>query len=200
MLNEEEQGLGIDWADFDPMSEWWKANRRRDARLRPAVEGKPRLGSGRRMRHPYFDPIVYPRVPDQTFGFDHDVIVQPEAVTGKTMAGTAVSDFSSSIDDTLIREVWLAQELSTWSAFAREMMRYRRGVLPAGQWISWEPRDRTHKRYAIQLLKVQLGEADEYLIENLGGRPYLMRYSLTLTFKTIRDEQLPSGVMVGSGA
>jgi hypothetical protein len=200
MLNEEEQGQGIDGADFDWMSEWWKANRRGDARLRPAVEAKIRTGAGRRMRHPYLDPIVYPRIPDQTHGFDHDVLVRPEAVTSRNLQGTVLTDFSAEPDDTLIREIWLAEGLSTFTAFFRELHRYRQAVLPADQFISWEPRDRTWKRYAVQLVDVRIGDADEYHVETLGKLPYLMRSSLTIVMKTVRSASSPTGLLVGSGA
>lgn len=200
MLNEEEQGLGIDHADFDWMSEWWRPLRRTDWRLRPAVEGNPRVGAGRRMTHPYLDPIIYPRVPDETYGFDFDVLVNPEGVVTKTLEGSVFSDFEEFPDDVIMREVWLARDMSTLTGFFRELHRYRVTPLPPGQFIGWQPRDRTWKRYAIQIVGLKLGDDEEFHVEELGPRAHLMRKSLEIRFKTIRDVTSAAGGLVGSGA
>lgn len=205
-MDEVTRGLGSNYQEavFDCLSPWWKPTTRRDKRLQPAVMGDPRQSAGRRMTHPLLDDLVYARIPDRTVNFAHDTLPRSEAVVTRTLQGSAVARFDEFLDDVIIREVWLAQALSTITDMWRAFYTYWRTQLPPGYFLGWQPRDRTAKRYAIELLRVDCGDADnEFLIESLssgGKEPGMMRHQLSVTFRTIREVASPSSVVIGGGA
>jgi hypothetical protein len=200
-MDEATLGLGSNYgnAHFDPWAPWWRPSRRGDRRLSNPRSG---IGGGRRMTHPYRKDILYARTPDFTTNFGWDVLPRADAVVTQMLEGAAVTDFAGYPDGTIIREIWPAQELSTVTGMFAQFYRFRRDILPDGDYIGWQPRDRTWKRYAIQLLDVICGDLeDEFIIEQLGSaRPFLMRKGLTVKFKTVREVASPSSVLVGSGA
>lgn len=201
-MHEEELGLGgnLCESDFDPLADWWKPWHG-DARLRKAPYGDPTLCGGRRMSHPVLQDIVYARTPDRTLNFEQDVLPRPESILTKTALGTAHARYDETPDDVVIKEIWLAQELSTLTTMFRQFYAYWVEPLPTGLCVGWQPRDRTWKRYAVEILKVECGESDDLIIESLGrGVPKFMRFNLTVSFKTVREVYAPSGVVVATGA
>ncbi len=185
------RGIRSPWQPdaLDADGDWHRAVAR-DARLFPA------RGNGRRMRHPYLDPIVYPEQPHRTVNFGYDVLTRAPVVLARTADSTAVARFPDRIEDVVIREVWAAEELSTKTEFFHALRRYWTTTLPPGRFIGWEAPDLSPKRFAIQLLAVRLGQADdEMLVEELGReRPYFMREALTVEFKMLREVEFPAGV------
>jgi hypothetical protein len=196
-MDEATLGLGAAYinAHFDPYAPWWRPNRKRDRRLTPA------RGGGRRMRHPFLADIVYPRVPDETYGLGHDRLTNVFSVVTKTAESSATAKYPEVDEDVVIREVWAAQSLSTLTELFHQFRRYLVDTLPDGRFIGWQPRDRTWKNYFIELLKVECGAAEEVLIEELGdGRPFYMAKALSVTFKLVREFSSPSGVVLAVGA
>jgi hypothetical protein len=182
-------------ARFDWRGPWHRATQRLDARYNPI------LGGGRRLRHPFLPDIVYPRIPDQTWGFDQDVLPKVRTVITKTLDSSAVSNFQDAPEDVVIREIWIADTLSTEVGLFRQLQEYRLSKLPTGQFIGWRPTDLSPKNFAIQFVDLELGQPDQYQVEELGKeRPFLMRRQLTLSFKFVREQVGPAGVTVGSGA
>lgn len=193
----DEPTLGLastDWNNvWDPWAPWHRALRK-DARLFPA------RGGGRRMRHPSLDPIVYPQVPDQTRNFLDHRLRQVRSVVTRTMTSSGVSKFPQPGDAVVIKEVFLARTLSTFTGLFRQFQEYLTTPLLPGDYIGWQPRDATPRNYFIDLLGVECGEPDEYLIEEMGNRrPYLMREQLTVSFKLVKGISFPSGVIVAVG-
>jgi hypothetical protein len=179
---------------FDGMAPWHRCVSKKDPRLFPIK------GGGRRMRHPFLAHIVYPRVPDRTTNFLDDRLRHVQAAVTKTIASSAVTKFSDSPEDVVIREVWQARSLSTFTELFRQFYAYLHFQLPPGRYIGWQPRDLTHKNYFVTLLDVQVGEPDHYVVEELGdSRPYYMREQLTVTFKLVREVFAPAGVVVAVG-
>lgn len=202
-MDELTRGLAANYGEaiLDPLSPWWRPARRGDRRLRPAVDGDPVQGAGPRMTHPYHEDLVYARIPDRLINFGSDGLRRADTVITKTLDGSAVTRFDEFEDDVIYREIWLADTLSTLTDMQRHFHRFWMDPLPAGRYIGWQPRHRTWKRYAIEILRVDCGEADsEYLIEELGKRPTMMRVSLSVTFKTIREVMSSSGVVLAGGA
>lgn len=182
-------------ARFNPRGPWHRPVQRFDARYNPID------GGGRRMRHPFLPDIVYPRIPDQTWGFDQDVLLKVRGVTTKTLDSSAVTHFEEQPEDVVIREVWLPDGLSTTVDLFRQFQDYNQAKLPTGQFVGWRPLDRSPKNFAVEILDVEVGQPDSYLIEELGKeRPHLMRQQLTISFKMVREQVGPAGVTVGSGA
>ncbi len=202
-MDEATRGLAANYGEaiFDPLSPWWKPTSRRDKRLHPAVERDPVMSAGRRMSHPYYEDLVYSRTPDRTINMSSDTLLRAETVITRTLDGSAVARYDNFLDDIIIREVWLAQTLSTLTDMFRHFQRFWMATLPPERYLGWQPRDLTHKRYAIEILRVDCGEADgEFLIEEIGKSPGMMRQQLGVTFKTIREVNSPSGIVIGGGA
>lgn len=153
------------------------------------------------MRHPFLPDIVYPRIPDQTWGFDQDVLTKVRGVTTKTLDSSAVSHFEEAPEDVVIREIWIPDTMSTEVDLFRQFQEYNLSKLPVGQFIGWRPLDLSPKNFAIELLDIELGQPDQYLVEELGkDRPFLMRRQLTVSFKFVREQIGPAGVTVAVGA
>jgi hypothetical protein len=204
-VDEATRGLAANYGDasLDPLAPWWKPTRKGDRRLwGPIADGDPPIGAGRRMTHPYHEDLVYARTPDRTINLGDDRLRRSEAVLTKTLNGSAVARYDEFDDDVVIREVWLAESLSTLTDMFRHFHRFWMDQLPPDRFIGWQPRDRTWKRYFIEILRVDCGDVDgEFLVEELGqDRPFLMRTQLSVTFKLIRQVASPSGVLIGGGA
>jgi hypothetical protein len=202
-VDEVTRGLGANYheAVFDSLSPWWKPTVRKDKRLHPAIEGDPVLGAGRRMTHPFLDDLVYSRIPDRTINMAADTLARAESVITRTLDGSAVARYDDFLDDIVVREVWLAQTASTITDMFRHFHGFWMSKLPPDRFIGWQPRDLTPKRYAIEILRVDCGEADaEFLIEEIGKAPGLMRVQLSVTFRTVREVQSPSGILLAEGA
>ena len=188
-------------AHFDPFAEWWRPTSKRDKRLSPASASALSTCGGRRMVHPFHPDIVYPRIPDRTSPFGYDVLRRVDHELVRTELGTALAKFPEQLDDVVIQETWLAQSLSTLSQLFHQFHRYWVDTLPVGEYLGWQPRDLSPKRFFIELVDVQCGESDRLVVEELGNaRPFYMRQALTLTFKLVREVRSPAGVMIGVGA
>lgn len=193
---EADQGLScahweqpVDW-----QGPWRRATHHRDRRL------FPKRGGGRRFRHPFLDPIVYPRMPDKTVGFDQTALLRVKSVVTKTLDSSVVSKFRDKEEDPTITEMWAAGTLSTEAGFFRALHKYLLTPLPVGRYIGWQPRDGSWKSFFIELLDVQLGQDNDYNLEELGdARPYLMRESLTVRFKLVREIIAPVSSVVVTG-
>lgn len=195
-MDESNQGLMATYwnAPWDPDAPWHKAGPRKDARHSPA------FGGGRRMRHPFLDPIVYPSVPDRTINFGYHALTRVRSVVTKTLSSSAVSKYKDEAEDVIIREIWRAESLSTLTSIFHHFRRYLVETLPPGRYIGWQPRDLSPKSFFIELLNVECGPADEYQIEELGDeRQYMMREQLTVSFKLMKEILSPAGVVVMTG-
>lgn len=195
-MDEVNQGLATTyWSQpLDPMAPWHRATSKKDARYFPIK------GGGRRMRHPDLAPIVYPRLPDVTTNFLDDRLRSVQSVVTQTLNSAGVNKFKDPPEGVVIKEVWLARDLSTFTSLFRQFHQYLVTPMAAGRYIGWQPKDRTWKNYAVDLLKVEVGAPDEYRIEELGNeRPYYMREQLTVSFKLVRDVFAPAGVIVAVG-
>lgn len=195
-MDEANQGLMTSYWNgiFDPDAPWPRVTARDDHRLFPI------RGGGRRMRHPYYDPIAYPTVPDQTTGFGYDRLRAANSVMMKTITSSAVAKFPDAAEDVVIKEIWLAKTASTITKLFHQFHRYLIDPLPPNRFIGWQPRDLTSKNYFIDLLDVSCGPSGEYLIEEIGDyRPWMMREALTVEFKLVKELGYPAGVssMVG---
>lgn len=218
MVDNATRGWACPWKNdiFDPDGPWWRPTNDRDARMHhpktvspsgyTATEGIPEaakviVGGGRRMRHPFLAPIVYPELPHRTTGFGYDRLRRSKAVVIKTLDSSAVAHYLDKGEDVIIKEVWQPQQLSTDTAFFYAMHNYLLTPLPTGRFIGWMPTDRTWKAYFITLLAVEGGpNPDTYNIEELGDRrPFLMREPFSIAFKLVRPVDDVSGVVVGEG-
>ena len=182
-------------APFDAPGPWHRCVYRKDARLSPAKKG------GRRMRHPFFDPIIYPRNPDKTSNFGYDPLRRVKSVLIKTLDGTAVAKYIDRPDDIVITETWVADSLSTLTELFHQFHRYLIATMPTGRFIGWQPRDLTPRNFFVELLNVECGTPEDYEIEELGTRrPYMMRQALTVSFKLVREVKGAAAVITATGA
>lgn len=203
-MDEISRGLAANYGEaiFDPLAAWWRPARRGDRRLSNATDdGENILSGGPRMTHPYHEDLVYARIPDRTVNLGSDGLRRSDSIITKTLDGSAVTRFDEFSDDIIYREIWLAEGLSTLTDMQRHLHRFWMDPLPTERYIGWQPRHRTWKRYYIEILRVDCGDAEgEYLIEELGKRPSMMRKQLSVTFKTIREITSPSGILLAGGA
>jgi len=179
---------------IDRYDAWKPVTSKGDPRLFPA------RGGGRRMRHPYLDHIVYPRMPDKTLNFGFDVLRRVPSTVLKTATATASAKYPEYFDDVKITEIWQAEQLSTITGLFHQFDRYWTYMLPPGRYVGWQPRDLTPKSYFVEILNVALGSAEDFNVEELGDRrPWMMREQLSVTFRLIRDVSYPAGVVASVG-
>jgi len=194
---EGDQGLCVThWEQpVDWHGPWRRAVHKRDHRY------FPKRGGGRRFRHPFLDPILYPRLPDKTAGMDQDRVLRVKSIVTKTLDSSVVSKFRDKDEDVQITETWAANTLSTEVGFFRMLHKYLLDPLPIGRYIGWQPRDLTWKSYFIEMLDVQIGSDNDYVVEELGDeRPYLMREQLVVRFKLVREIIAPVSSIIITGA
>lgn len=191
-------------AHFNWQGPWHRAVRAYDRRYNPIPPANAAgywTGGGRRLRHPFLTDIIYPRLPDVTTNFDQDPLKKMRSAVTKTLDSSAVAKFLDKPEDIVIREIWNANTLSTLTEFFRQLHRYSVEPLPTGRYIGWRCPDLSPKSFAIEILDVQLGQPDAHIVEEIGEqRPYMMRETLQLTFKFIREAESPSGAVQFIGA
>ncbi len=164
--------------------------RQSDPRINPAT------GGGRRLVHPYFDDIVYPKNPSKTVGFDYDALRTMKSVLTRTEGATSLVRYPDNRDDVVISETFDDGDLKISVEFVRELYRYLMTALPVGDYIGWQPRDLSPYNYFVELIDVKLGGGDQYHLEELGSEePYLLAEPLTLIFKLVQEAKAPSGVL-----
>ena len=215
MVDDATRGWACPWKNdiFDPVGPWRRPTVKEDRRMHhpktilpsgyTATEGIPEaakviFGGGRRMRHPFLAPIVYPELPHRTTGFGYDRLRRSKAVVIKTLDSSAVAHYLDKGEDVIIKEVWQSPHIDFFYA----LHRYLITPLPAGRFIGWTPTDRTWKTYFITLLAVDAGpNPDTYLAEELGhSRPFpIGREQVSISFKLVRPVDDVSGVVVGEG-
>ncbi len=161
----------------------------------------PSLGGGRRMIHPYLEDIIYPENPTRTPGFDYDAVPAMRPVLTRTQRSTALVRYPDEKSDTIITEVWDAGgELKVSVEFYRALYQYLMTPLPVGDYIGWQPRDRSPYNYFIELIDVKLGSRDQYNVEEIGSEePYMLLDPLAVIFKLVAAAKSPSGVLVFLG-
>ena len=166
-----------------------------DPRLNPAT------GGGRRLVHPYLPDIIYPENPTTTHGFDVHPVPKVRPVVSRMAAGSALARYADSVDDVLITEIWNAGSLSTNVEFVRQLIEYVGGILPEGDLIGWQPRDRSPYNYFVDLVALAIGPNDVYHLEEINSSldDLMIAEPVTLTFKLVRDEIAPSGALVFLG-
>jgi len=171
------------------------------ARLLQDPRLNPLTGGGRRLIHPYLPDVIYPENPTSTLGFDVDAIPRMRPVVARMAAGSALLQYPDSKDDVLISENWNAGTLSTNVDFVRQLMEYLMSPLPTGDFIGWNPRDRTPYNYFVDLVNLAIGSNDAYHLEEQHSNldDLLITEPVTLTFKLVRDEASPSGALVFLG-
>lgn len=173
---------------------WTRPRRDDDPRVNPAT------GGGRRLVHPYLDDIVYPENPNRTLGFDVDAIRKTRAVVTRTEGASAVAHYPEFRDDVVIREIWDAGEASVSVEFWRQLRQYREEILPAGDYIGWQPRDLSPYFYFVELLDVKVGDGEiDDIQEHGNAEPFLLDRPLTLVFKLVQEVRPPAGVLVFLG-
>ena len=127
--------------------------RQSDARFRPD------LGGGRRLVHPYLDPILYPEMPSKTVGFDYDVLRTVKSVLTRTQGGTSLVQYTDNRDDGIITEIFDGSggELRVSIEFVRALLQYLLTPLQVGDYLGWRCPDLSPYFYAIELIDVKLG-------------------------------------------
>jgi hypothetical protein len=206
-MDEATLGLGASYlnAPFDPWQEWMPANRKEDSRLHKPAEFQYEneavlYGGGRRMTHPYLDPLVYPSPPDRTLNFGRYPLTGQTSVVVKTLDGAAVAHYPDLDEDLVIEEIWEGQ-LATEVDFFYGLHVYLQTPLLPGQFIGWRPTDLTPKVFLVDLLSVFGGNSPQSMrvVEMGTERPFMMPERLTIRFKLVREIEDPAGVVIGEG-
>lgn len=176
-----------------------------DPRLNPPrvpATTEPLVLSGSRiLRHPFYDAIIYPRVPDQTVNFSRAPLRRMRTTTVKTLTSSGIARYPDELSDVVIHEVWSAGgQASTLEEFFHALYRFWINPLPVGRYIGWQPRDLTPRCYAVHLVDVRLGSDENLPVAAIGNvRPYLMNETLTVSFKIVAEAQAPASVAILGG-
>lgn len=134
-------------------------------------------GARRILTHPTttLAPITYDENPPLDANIDTDVLVAPIVSTVLTLDDTKVVRFERLSKDMIVEERWpgSASQVSMATFFFRQLYEYWINPPAAGQFITWEPRDKTSKKWQVELVALILGrdqaayEATEF--RDLGG-------------------------------
>ncbi|MCJ2530753.1 MAG: hypothetical protein LN413_00325 [Candidatus Thermoplasmatota archaeon] len=194
-------------AIWDPWAPWPKVSCEEDARVQPPCDDTEDLeailfGGGRRMRHPFLGELVYPRKPDVTLNVGYDIMPRAVSQAVKTADSTASVTFLDRKEDVVVRELWKAgaNQLSTWTEFFHALHGFWTTPMPPGNFVGWYGPDLMPQPYHIKILSVTLGRPDSFTVEELGPKlPWVMRESLAVAFKVIREVVSPSGAMAAEG-
>ena len=202
------RGLGDPWsgAMMDPTGFWrptsikYKADKRLNP---PKVEavGEPSVLSGARiLRHPFLDPIVYPRVPDETVNFARHPLRRMRTVVTKTITSSGIARYPDALEDVVIFEIWKAQTASTLEQLFHAFYSYWIQTLPEGRYLGWQPRDLSPKCYLVHLLDVRLGQDENLPVAPQGAvRPYLLKETLSVSLKIVGEGTAPASAVAMGG-
>ena len=105
---------------------------------------------------------TYPFNPDVTKNFVYHPTPKVDAVVQRTISSNVLVAQPQLDEDVVISEIWLGgnRQLSTLSEMFRLFHLYWTTTPAAGETLGWEPRDRTGDRFAIEMVRVQLGGID----------------------------------------
>jgi len=120
--------------------------------------------------------IIYPFLPDETVFFTLDVKADRDLATAKTLRSNVFAKFPQVTDDTIIKEIFRPEGglAVTWGFIHRvEQMWLNDPDWDAGEYIIWRPFDRTHKAYAVDILKIMI-ESEEWKPEYRGRTDYIL--------------------------
>lgn len=110
-----------------------------------------------------FPPIVYPRLPDDDFNIDNDVLVAPLTELLLTEGTTHLSRHVKNLDDGVVTEIWNGGrgQASVPTSFFRLLYEYWKNppaFSPTNQtYITWQPRDRNDREFNVEIISVLLG-------------------------------------------
>lgn len=121
---------------------------------------------------PLLAPIVYQvdssgvtLNPARTLNLDKAVLPHPRTAAVQTLGTTQVVRFERTIEDVIVTEVWPAEAGSSMpSSLFRLLYEYLANAALIGaddDPITWEPRDRSDKVYAVELLSLSAGGEDD---------------------------------------
>ncbi len=125
------------------------------------------LGAKRILTHPLgatFAKITYYKNPTRNFNLDNEVLLPPTSDTVKTIGSRQVIRFENELDDMIVTEIWEGSEgrLAAMPTFMfRQLYEYL--INPpvfsstAQTFITWEPRDKSTKKYNVQLYQLRVG-------------------------------------------
>ena len=166
--------------------------------IAPLYKGEILMDPARVMSHPGFPQregegiYTYPYPPDVTRNFIYHPATKVDGIVQRTISSNIFVGQPQLDEDVIITEVWLGgnRRLSTLSEMFRVFHQYWTTPLAPGETMGWEPRERTSDRFAVQLIRVQLGGIDyeynevrEHAQRNEGS---YLNQQLTIQFKLAR--------------
>lgn len=166
--------------------------------LAPLYKGEILMDPARVLSHPGFPQregegiYTYPYPPDVTRNFIYHPATKVDGIVQRTISSNIFVGQPQLDEDVIITEVWLGgnRRLSTLSEMFRVFHQYWTTPLAPGKTMGWEPRERTSDRFAVQLIRVQLGGIDyeynevrEHAQRNEGS---YLNQQLTIQFKLAR--------------
>ncbi len=129
------------------------------------------IGAQRILTHPdgvNFAPITYYKNPTRTFNLDNEVLPAPISDAVLTLGSRPVVRFERAIKDVVITELWEGAEdrrAAMPTYLFRLFYEYLRNPPPfdsqAQTYLTWEPRDRSLKKYNVQLYLLRVGGGGE---------------------------------------
>jgi len=132
----------------------------------------------RRLIHPdtSIPPLVYAvggrcHNPPQTLNLDLDVLLKRQTTVVRTLGSTRIVDYTDALEDAIVTEIWPGSD-GAWSMSAtmwRNLYNYYRNPPDptVGNYVIWEPRDKTTKRFQVQIVSLT---PNDFTIEEFLSR------------------------------
>lgn len=143
--------------------------------------------------------IIYPHLPRRMENFDLWPISKPLVQSNISLSGVVNTRFEGYIEDALIREIWLADDISILSSFFYAIKRFVEHKNSQNNHLIWIPFDKVGQAFRIEPIDFVLGDSQQSRanpVHNIGCNDYrYMRDEFSFDFRILRLESLPNSIL-----
>lgn len=147
--------------------------------------------------------LRYRNIPRRTINFDFYPLYKKTNNNTVSLEGTITTISDRFIDDTVIQEIWLADDISMEAAFFYELFNFFQSDISVGDNLIWWPKDKTDKAFTIIPIDIQAGGSDETNINPFGEKyenDYrFLREEVKVLFKIVNEISIPEAILTLEG-
>jgi hypothetical protein len=163
------------------------------------------------LTHPSFPALegqgifTYDYNPDITRNFIYSPTPKVDTTVQKTLGSSIVVQQVQFLEDTVITEVWTGGgvKLSTLASMFRTFYTFWTTLPDPGEYLVWEPKDRTSESYGVRMINVTLGSIDieykEFPVTQGTSDGAFLNQQLTVQFKIVAEDIAPLGTVTLEG-